>query len=72
MHCKLNIVTLIHQLNKSDSHGVKGQRNMNEELQYITDNSGTQQPAWLHEDGTLVSYWTGLKTLLIQQIRKHI
>ena len=40
---------------------------MNEELQYITDNSGTQQPAWLHEDGTLVSYWTGLKTLLIQK-----
>lgn len=33
---------------------------------YIRDKNGVDQPAWRHSDGTLVSFWTALGGLLIQ------
>ena len=34
---------------------------------FITDEKGVNQPAWKHEDGTIVSHWTGFDKLLIQE-----
>lgn len=33
---------------------------------FILDKSGVKQPAYKHEDGTLVSSWNNLDMLLIQ------
>lgn len=32
---------------------------------YIRDSEGVDHPAYLHEDGTIVSKWNALSTLLI-------
>lgn len=34
---------------------------------FILGENGQEQPAYMHEDGTLVSYWDNLPTLLIQE-----
>lgn len=36
-----------------------------EEQLTILDEQGVNQPAWRHEDGTIVSHWDGLSKLLI-------
>jgi hypothetical protein len=33
---------------------------------FILDEQGVEQPAWLHEDGTKVSYWDAFSMLLIE------
>ncbi len=33
---------------------------------FIKDFQGVEQPAWVHEDGTKVSYWDGFSKLLIE------
>ena len=32
----------------------------------IIDNNGVEQPAWEHDDGTIISHWDSLPRLLIQ------
>ena len=33
----------------------------------IIDNNGVEQPAWEHEDGTIISHWDSLPMLLIKE-----